>query len=110
MQASLQTIRAELERLSRQKKLLKENETAGQLYDADIKKLDASVKRNTSLIKKLRNITEDNAASLLEEIARTMQSKVYLHAENHLDLLPWGRRPAQCLCSKEMSIFTELAC
>ncbi len=78
MQASLQTVRAELERLSRQRQLLRENQHAGQLYDADIKKLDASVKRNTSLIKKLRNITEDNAASLLEEIARTMQSKVPL--------------------------------
>ena len=86
MQAALQTVRAELERLSRQQKLLKENENAGELYDADIKKLDASVKRNTSLIKKLRNITEDNVASLLEEIARTMQSKVHLHAMSRLDL------------------------
>ena len=92
MQASLQRVRAELERLSRQQKLLKENENAGQLNDADIKKLDASVKRNTSLIKRLRNITEDNAASLLEEIARTMQSKVHLHDVNYLGL-PFGETP-----------------
>ena len=108
MQASLQTVKAELERLSRQQQLLGENEFAGQLFDADIKKLDASVKRNTSLIKKLRNITEDNAASLLEEIARTMQSKVHPHAVNPLTL-PSGE--AHCKVSgKPKSIETELQC
>ena len=77
MQASLQLVQAELERLSLQQKLLKENEIAGQQTGYDIKKLDASVKRNTTLIKRLRNITEDSVVSLLDDIARTNQSKVH---------------------------------
>ena len=109
MQASLQTVRAELERLSRQQQLLKENGIAGQLYDADIKKLDASVKRNTSLIKKLRNITEDNAASLLEEIARTMQSKVCLHAVDSWTSIS-GRHPTKCLGSSEIDVYPAKGC
>lgn len=76
MQHSLQLVQADLERLSLQRKLLNENATPGQQTASDIKKLDASVKKNTTLIKRLRNITEDSAASLLEDIARTNQSKV----------------------------------
>ena len=76
MQSSIQIIQAELERLSLQQRLLQENEIAVQQTGNDIKKLDASVKRNTTLIKRLRNITEDSAASLLDDIARTNQSKV----------------------------------
>ncbi len=73
---SLQLVQVELERLSLQRKLLKENADPGQQTGSDVKKLDASVKKNTTLIKRLRNITEDSAASLLEDIARTNQSKV----------------------------------
>ena len=76
MQMSLQLVQAELERLALQRTLLKENATPGQQTGSDIKKLDASVKKNTTLIKRLRNITEDSAASLLEDVARTNQSKV----------------------------------
>ena len=76
MQASLQLVKAECERLSLQRKLLQANENAELQAGHDIKKLDASVKKNTALIKKLRNITEDNAASLLDDVARTNQSKV----------------------------------
>ena len=76
MQASLQLVKVEFERLSLQQKLLKENEIAVEQAGTDIRKLDASVKRNTTLIKRLRNITEDSAVSLLDDIARTNQSKV----------------------------------
>lgn len=75
MGASAQLVRAELERLNLQHKLLRQNEK-DELSELDLKKLDASVKRNTALIKRLRNITEDSAASLLDDIARTNQSKV----------------------------------
>ena len=76
MQPSSQLVHAELERLSLQQTLIKQNEVAGQQTGNDIKKLDASVKRNTTLIKRLRNITEDSVVSLLDDIARTNQSKV----------------------------------
>lgn len=76
MQPSSQLVHAELGRLSLQQTLIRENEGAGQQTGNDIKKLDASVKRNTTLIKRLRNITEDSANSLLDDIARTNQSKV----------------------------------
>ncbi len=46
------------------------------LTDADLRKLDASVKRNTALIKRLRSVSEESKAGLLEEISRTNQSKV----------------------------------
>ena len=83
MQASLQLVKAEFERLSLQRKLLQANENAELQAGNDIKRLDASVKKNTALIKKLRNITEDNAASLLDDIARTNQSKVRHMAAIH---------------------------
>lgn len=83
MQASLQLVKAEFERLSLQQKLLQANENAELQAGNDIKKLDASVKKNTALIKKLRNITEDNVSSLLDDIARTNQSKVRHMAAIH---------------------------
>lgn len=44
--------------------------------DADLRKLDSSVKRNTALIKRLRQLSGDAAGTILEDIARTNQSKV----------------------------------
>ena len=76
MEVTSQLVKNELERLSLQQKLLKENEGIEQHLGTSVKKLDASVKRNTTLIKRLRNITEESAASLLDDIARTNQSKV----------------------------------
>jgi regulator of nonsense transcripts 2 len=46
--------------------------------ESDLRKLDASVKRNTALIKKLRGISEESRAGLLEDILRTNQSKVMM--------------------------------
>eukprot|EP00884_Botryococcus_braunii_P019012 jgi/Botrbrau1/5795/Bobra.0155s0018.1 len=43
---------------------------------ADLKKLDTSVKRNTALVKKLRQIGEDGLDSLLKDVKATNQSKV----------------------------------
>ena len=87
-QQSLPLVKAELERLSLQQKLLQANESAELQAGNDIKKLDASVKKNTALIKKLRNITEGNAASLLDDIARTNQSKVRHEASIKLQHMP----------------------
>jgi hypothetical protein len=44
--------------------------------DAEFKKLDSTVKRNTALVKKLRQIAEDGLESLLKDILATNQSKV----------------------------------
>jgi hypothetical protein len=88
MQESLSLVKAELERLSLQQKLLQANESAELQAGIDIKKLDASVKKNTALIKKFRNITEGNAASLLDDIARTNQSKVRHKASIELQHMP----------------------
>ena len=44
--------------------------------DSALKKLDSSVKRNTALVKKLRQANEETRESLLEEVRRTNQSKV----------------------------------
>ena len=42
----------------------------------DMKALDSSVKRNTALVKKLRQLTEESASSLMDDIVKTNQSKV----------------------------------
>lgn len=41
-----------------------------------LRKLDSSVKRNTALIKRLRLINEETRQSLLDDIAKTKQTKV----------------------------------
>lgn len=43
--------------------------------DAEAKQLDSSVKRNSALIKRLRQLTDDTKESLLSDIQRTNQSK-----------------------------------
>ena len=43
--------------------------------ESELKKLDSGVKKNTTLVKKLRQVTEDIKTSLLEEIRRTNQTK-----------------------------------
>ena len=43
--------------------------------ESELKKLDSSVKKNTNLVKKLKQITDEVRASLLEEIRRTNQTK-----------------------------------
>ncbi len=44
--------------------------------EGSLKKLDSSVKRNTALIKKIRQVNEDTKEGLLDDIRRTNQSKV----------------------------------
>lgn len=43
--------------------------------DAEAKQLDSSVKRNSALIKRLRQLTDDAKESLLTDIQKTNQSK-----------------------------------
>lgn len=43
--------------------------------EEEMKRLDSSVKRNTALIKKLRQVTEDNYKGILEDIRKVNQSK-----------------------------------
>lgn len=44
--------------------------------EGELKGLDSSMKRNTALLRKLRQLGEDTRASLLEEVAKVNQSKV----------------------------------
>ena len=46
--------------------------------EVDLRKLDSSVKRNSGLVKKLRQVGDESRQSLLEDIAKTNQSKVRL--------------------------------
>ena len=48
--------------------------------DSELRQLDSSVKRNTALIKRLRQISEDTREALLQDIARTNQSKYVTEA------------------------------
>ena len=44
--------------------------------EADVKGKDASVKRNTALLKKLRSLSEETRVATCEDICRTNQGKV----------------------------------
>ena len=44
--------------------------------EADLNRLDASIKRNTALTKKLRAISDDTCQSICSDILKTNQSKV----------------------------------
>lgn len=44
--------------------------------EAELRALDSSIKRNTALAKKLRGLTEDNAAALQDECSKVNQAKV----------------------------------
>lgn len=44
--------------------------------DSALKGLDSSMKRNTALTRKLRQLSEDTRQSILDDIAKTNQSKV----------------------------------
>ena len=41
-----------------------------------LKQLDSSVKRNNALIKKLKQLTEDTSASVMDEVQKVNQAKV----------------------------------
>ena len=45
--------------------------------EAEKRKLDSSVKRNTAVLKKLRQLSEDSSASILEDLHKVNQSKVH---------------------------------
>ncbi len=42
----------------------------------ELKQLDSSIKRNSALTKKLKQLTEDNKQAILDDIRKTNQSKV----------------------------------
>lgn len=82
----LEEERARLEEL----RLLREaNMAALRPDEADLRRLDASVKRNTALTKKLRGITEESRAGLLDDIHRTNQGKVTVELILHVHALGW---------------------
>ncbi len=76
MQAARCQFSDDFQRLKAQREVREANLDALQLMDANLRKLDASVKRNTALIKKLRSVSEESRAALLDDISRTNQSKV----------------------------------
>ncbi|CAL8462985.1 g2519 [Coccomyxa elongata] len=75
LKAAISQFSNDFQRLKAQRELREANLDALPLTDADLRKLDASVKRNTALIKKLRSVSEESRAALLDDISRTNQSK-----------------------------------
>ena len=109
LQAAVRTLEGERHKLEQQRRLRQSNLDAVPPLESDLRKLDASVKRNTALIKKLRGINEEFKAGLLEDILRTNQSKVTSRPSE-----PCRRRSSSMTCSKRVSkaslrIFTVLA-
>ncbi len=86
----MRQLREETEGLAQQRALREANLHAERPDEAALRKLDASVKRNSALTKKLRGISEEGRTALLEDIARTNQSKVKApSAASHLHELRW---------------------
>ena len=44
--------------------------------EADLRKLDSSVKRNTATLNKLRKLSDETGSALLEDLKRVNQAKV----------------------------------
>ncbi|KAL4437467.1 hypothetical protein ABPG77_003448 [Micractinium sp. CCAP 211/92] len=63
------------EALERRQQLRELNLAPERPGEADLKKLDSSMKRNSALIRKLRTLSEESRAALLDDIAKTNQSK-----------------------------------
>ena len=45
--------------------------------ETEKRRLDSSVKRNTAVLKKLRQLSEDSSASILEDLHKVNQTKVH---------------------------------
>ena len=73
-QAAVEQLRAAKEALHARRQLRESNLQPARLTEAQLKALDASVKKNTALIRRLRAVG-DGGAGLLEDIRRTNQSK-----------------------------------
>ena len=98
-QDAARQLQEEAAALAEQRKLREANLAPDRPDEAALRKLDASVKRNTALTKKLRGVTEEARTGLLEEIQRTNQAKVW-HAQACALPEPAFHIPAACmLCS-----------
>ncbi|KAK9806738.1 hypothetical protein WJX72_000988 [[Myrmecia] bisecta] len=75
VQSAAAQIRSERLALEVRRALRCQNQKPVRPDAAELKQPDSSVKRNTALVKKLRLITEDARAALLEDIYRVNQSK-----------------------------------
>ena len=87
-QAAFEQLRAAKDALHARRQLRESNLQPARLTEAQLKALDASVKKNTALIRRLRAVG-DSGPGLLEDIRRTNQSKASLR--------PRQSCSAQCL-------------
>lgn len=74
MQAATDQLRLAKDVLQARRELRERNLLPARPTEAQLKGLDASVKKNTALIRRLRTVS-DGGAGLLEDIWRTNQSK-----------------------------------
>ncbi|KAL4452134.1 hypothetical protein ABPG75_007796 [Micractinium tetrahymenae] len=75
IQDATQKINEAAEALERRQQLRELNLAPARPGESDLKKLDSSMKRNSALIRKLRTLSEESRAALLDDIAKTNQSK-----------------------------------
>ena len=74
MQAAADQLRLAKDVLQARRELRERNLLPARPTEAQLKGLDASVKKNTALVRRLRTVS-DGGAGLLEDIRRTNQSK-----------------------------------
>ena len=75
LQEVIERLREATESLKVRRTLRVANLTPTRPTEDALKKLDSSMKKNTTLIRKLKQLTEDNSKSILDDIAKTNQSK-----------------------------------
>lgn len=73
---TVDSIKADTTALKARRLLFQANVHPSPPTDDALKTLDSSMKKNTALVRKLRQVTEDSKQSILTDISKTNQSKV----------------------------------
>ena len=79
LQDALEQLRAMTDSLKARRTLREANMAQTRPGEDALKKLDSSMKRNTALIRKLKQLGEDSRKSVLDDVAKTNQSKVNIN-------------------------------
>lgn len=76
MEDAITSLQDILTALQQRRELYNANTSGQKFSDSQLKNLDSSMKRNTALLRKLRQISEDTKQSILADIVKVNQSKV----------------------------------
>jgi regulator of nonsense transcripts 2 len=79
----LTTLKEAVTALRNKRELYEANTSAVRPSEDVLRKLDSSMKRNTALLRKLKQLSEDSKQSILLDVTKTNQSKVCYPSHRH---------------------------